>query len=166
MKAIGLAAAAASLLYSSAIAAAAWQTYVNERFGSTADVPTGWQAGTPPENGDGLTFTAPDGQATIAIFGSLNVWEKPDEAFAAHETPDEGETITYKHRDKRGTVVSGVKGDRIFYRKAILSCRGQVWNNVAIEYPAAQKQAFDPVVTHVAGSLRAGKSLQVEECNR
>ena len=33
MKAIGLAAAAASLLYSSAIAAAAWQTYVNERFG-------------------------------------------------------------------------------------------------------------------------------------
>ena len=165
MKAIGLAAAAALLLFSSAIAAG-WQTYVNERFGSTADVPTGWHAGTPAENGDGLTFTAPDGQATIAIFGSLNVWEKPDEAFAAHETPDEGETITYKHRDKRGTVVSGVKGDRIFYRKAILSCRRQVWNNVAIEYPAAQKQAFDPVVTHVAGSLRAGKSLQVEECNR
>ena len=40
MKAIGLAAAAALLLFSSAIAAG-WQTYVNERFGSTADVPTG-----------------------------------------------------------------------------------------------------------------------------
>jgi serine/threonine-protein kinase len=165
MKLIGLAVVTALLLFRPAIAPG-WQTYVNERFGSTADVPAGWRAGTPPENGDGLTFAAPDGQATIAIFGSLNVWDKLDEAFAAHETAETGETITYKHRDKRGTVVSGTKGDRIFYRKSILSCRGQVWNNVAIEYQAAEKQAFDAIVSHIAASLRSGKSAQVEECNR
>ena len=63
-------------------------------------------------------------------------------------------------------VVSGTKGDSIFYRKSILSCRDQVWNSVSIEYPAAEKKAFDAIVTHVAGSLKAGQSEQVAECNR
>jgi hypothetical protein len=138
MKAIGLAIAAVVAVFGVAMAAG-WQTYVNERFGSTADVPVGWRAGTPPENGDGLVFTAPDGQASVTVSGSLNIWDTIDEAFAIYETPEEGETITYKHRDKHGIVVSKTKGDRILYRKPILSCRRQVWNSIAIEYPAAEE---------------------------
>jgi len=162
---IGMALAAATVLAGTAMAAG-WQTYVNDRFGSTADVPVGWRAGTPPANDDGLEFTAPDGQASLIVSGSLNVWDKLDEAFAIYATPDEGETITYQQRDKQSIVISGTKGDRIFYRKSILSCRGTVWNSIAIEYPTAQKKAFDAIVTHVAASLRSGRSAQVAECNR
>ena len=31
-----------------------------------------------------------------------------------------------------------------------------VWNSVSIEYPAAEKKAYDALVTHVAGSLKRG----------
>ena len=165
MRAMGLA-LAALLVLSTAARAGLWQTYVNERFGSTADVPATWQAGTPPENGDGLEFTSPDGQASIIVSGILNIDDTLDEAFASRETPFDGETVTYRHRDKRGLVVSGTKGELIFYRKSILSCHDQVWNSVSIEYPATQKKAFDAIVTHVAGSLKPGPSLQVAECNR
>ncbi len=145
-------------------AAQAWQTYVNERFGATADVPAGWQAGEPPANGDGLRFTSPDGSASVAVFGSLQTFDTIDETIAIYETPDEGETITYKHRGDRDLVVSGTRDGRIFYRRWILSCGGTVWNGVSIEYPAAEKAAYDPVVTHIAHSLRAGTGWQVETC--
>ena len=91
-------------------AAQAWQTYVNERFGTTADVPAGWHAGEPPENGDGLRFTSPDGSASVAVFGSLQTFDTIDETIAIDEAPDEGETITYKHRGDRDLVVSGTSG--------------------------------------------------------
>jgi serine/threonine-protein kinase len=141
------------------------RTYVNERFGSTADVPTDWTPGEAPDNGDGLRFTSPDGQAWIVVSGGRQVWDSVGEAMAILESPNEGEQITYRHRETRLVVVSGLKRDRIFYRKSILSCRDTVWNNVAIEYPAARKQVFDAIVVQVAKSLRPGKSIEVAECN-
>ena len=33
-----------------------YRRYVNERFGTSADIPAGWRAGPSPENGDGLRF--------------------------------------------------------------------------------------------------------------
>ena len=151
-------------LCSSVALAASWRSYHNERFGTTADVPADWHAGEPPANGDGLVFTSPDGDATITVFGSLNISDTIAEAFSVYEAPNDGETITYHHRDKRAVVVSGTHGDRIFYRKSILSCGDMVWNSVSIEYPVADKKAYDALVTHVAHSLKAGASAQVAEC--
>ena len=61
-------------------------------------------------------------------------------------------------------MVSGTRGDTIFYAKHILSCGDQIWNNVHLEYPATEKAAYDALVTHVAGSLRPGRSAQVPRC--
>jgi hypothetical protein len=148
----------------SAPADAAWRTYVNERFGVTADVPDDWKAGLPPTNGDGLDFKSPDGRASIVVSGSLNIADTIEEAIAMFEAPDEGETVTYKHATARSVVVSGIASDRIFYRKSILACHDQVWNSVSIEYPAADRVAYDALVIHVAHSLRAGKSEQMPDC--
>ena len=131
-----------------------WQTYVNERFGTIADVPADWRAGEPPDNGDGLTFTSPDGQAWVAVFGSLNLFDTVGETMDMLDTPQEGEVITYRHREQRMIVVSGTKGDLIFYEKSILSCRDQIWSGIRLEYPVVRKQSFDAIVTHVARSLR------------
>jgi hypothetical protein len=51
--------------------AGAWKSYVNERFGAAADVPADYKAGEAPENDDGLTFTSPEGDAQILIWGAL-----------------------------------------------------------------------------------------------
>jgi len=119
-----------------------WQTYSNPRFGSTAEVPGDWRPGEPPVNGDGLEFISPDGRATIAVSGSWNMDGTTAEAIATFGIQNEGEIITYRHFDKRSIVVSGTRGDRIFYAKGILVCRDRVWNEVWIEYPTSEKKKF------------------------
>ena len=145
-------------------AAAEWQTYVNERFGTTAEVPSGWRAGEPPANGDGLSFTSPDGKAVITVYGGFQVYDTVAEGMAALEEPLEGETITYHHRGDRTVTVSGLRGGTIFYRKWLLSCGDTVWNGVSIEYPAADKAAYDDLVARVAKSLKAGRGYETEDC--
>jgi serine/threonine-protein kinase len=141
-----------------------WRTYVNGRFGTTAQVPADWRPGREPENGDGLAFTAPDGEASITVSGGLHVFDTVGEAMDIVAEPNAGETVTYRRRDRRAVTVSGTRGDRIFYRRSILSCHDTVWNTVQIEYPAARKAAFDPLVARVARSLRQGRGAQAEGC--
>jgi hypothetical protein len=50
-------------------------------------------------------------------------------------------------------VISGMRGQTVFYRKVVVSCKDQVMNRVSIEYPLARKQQFDALVAHVAASL-------------
>lgn len=155
---------ALALLVATPALAQDWRAYTNPRFGTRAEVPRDWSMGPKPSNDDGRLFTAPDGSATITIYGSLHVQDSIDEAMTLHATPQPGETITYKQRSKRTITVSGMKGERIFYRRAVLSCRDRIWNGVAIDYPAADKQRFDALVTRVAKSLRGGQGWQVKGC--
>src|SRR5215831_17288985 len=106
---------AIALLAFAAVATAApqYRTYVNARFGTTAEVPTDWKADPPPENGDGLRFRSPDQRASITVSGSLHVWDSIEEAMKIYETPDKDETITYRHREPRALVVSGTRGDTV-----------------------------------------------------
>jgi hypothetical protein len=158
---------AIALLAFAAVAAAApqYRSYANPRFGTTADVPADWKSDPPPANGDGLRFNSPDKRASITVSGSLNIYDTVEDAMKSYEEPGDGEKITYRHREPRALVISGTRGgDTIFYAKHILSCGDQIWNNVYLEYPAAEKAAYDALVTHVAGSLRPGRSEQVPRC--
>jgi serine/threonine-protein kinase len=155
---------ALALLIASSALAQDWRAYTNPRFGTRAEVPRDWTMGEAPANDDGRVFTAPDGSATITVYGSLHVLDSIDEAMKIYDTPKDGETVTYRQRGKRTITVSGTRGERIFYRRTVLSCRDQVWNGVAIEYPAARKREFDALVTRVAKSLRGGQGWQVKGC--
>jgi hypothetical protein len=151
-------------LAAAATAAPQYRTYANARFGTSADVPADWKADPPPENGDGLRFWSPDRRASLTVSGMLNIHDTIDEAMTAYETPGEGETITYRHREPHALVISGTRGDTIFYARHVLSCGDQIWNSVHFEYPAAEKAAYDALVTHVARSLKPGRSWQVRGC--
>ena len=142
-----------------------YRIYSNPRFGATADVPSGWRSEPPPANGDGLIFDSPDGGASITVSGRLNIEDTAQQAMQQALQPNDGETITYLQSGKDWVVVSGINGAKIFYRKSMLVCRNQIWNDVDLEYPAAQKVAYDALVNHVAGSLRfSGKSAQIPNC--
>src|SRR6476659_1063513 len=41
----------------------------------------------------------------------------------------EGETVTYLRGERDWIVVSVTKGDRIFYRKAVIAYGGKVWHH-------------------------------------
>ncbi|HEX8662799.1 MAG TPA: hypothetical protein VF744_02070 [Beijerinckiaceae bacterium] len=142
-----------------------WHTYLNSRFGTTAEVPADWRPGREPENGDGLTFTSPDGAASITVSGGLHVLDSVKEHMDMVAAGNAGETVTYLRRDRRAIVASGTKGQRIFYLRSILACRDTVWHTVAIEYPAARRSAFDAIVVRAAGSLRQGRGgWQAQGC--
>ena len=151
----------ASLTCSAVLADAAlaqsYRTYVNARFGARADVPANWRADRPPENGDGQRFISPDGKASITVSGIFHVEDTIKEAIDSRARPD-GVAVTYVKRDSRGVVASGLKGDQIIYTRSILTCRDTIWNTVWIEYPSAEKQKYDALVSRVAGSLRGGRS--------
>jgi hypothetical protein len=140
----------------------AYRTYHNERYGVSADVPRDWKAGRPPDNGDGLKFTSPDGAATILVYGGYRLADTVAEALNSELAADEGETITYQTRAPRMAVISGMRGPTIFYRKVVVSCKDQVMNQISIEYPSARKPQFDTLVSHVAASLRG---VEAGPCN-
>ena len=148
----------------SAAAEGAYHVYYNARFGVSADIPSGWKAGPEPEINDGLVFSSPDKAATITVCGILNVDRSAAQEIADEQKGRDGENVTYRNASARQAVISGTRGDMIFYRKVIISCKDQILNHLEIEYPAAQKQDFDGLVGHVAGSLHSGPSWQIPKC--
>ena len=62
----------------------------------------------------------------------------------------EGETLTYLRGERNWIVASGIKDDRIFYRKATIACGGTAWHHIAFEYPVERKRAMDPFVIRAA----------------
>jgi hypothetical protein len=157
--------ALALLLLTAGASAETWRSYHNERFGATAEVPSDWQPGEPPDNDDGLRFTSPDGQGWLSVYGSLkDSYQTVADEMGLFAAPDAGETVTYTHRTDRSIVVSGTVRDRIFYRKMILVCRDTVWDMIWIEYPSVEKEKYDELVTRFAGSLQSGDAYWVAEC--
>jgi hypothetical protein len=107
-----------------------------------------------PENPDTHEhrFVSPSGDAWLALYA-----RPPTEDIEAHlegVRNHEDERITYERRGRAWIVVSGYKGDRIFYRKAILACGGRSWHHLAFEYPSDQKLAFDQFVTRASYALQ------------
>ena len=93
-----------------------WTTYRNTRFGTSIEYPTRFKPGRPPDNNDGQSFDAPDG-ATLAVWGSFNVLEHDVaglEAFLRENAAKE-EKISYRAAAQNWLVLSGTRGDRIFY---------------------------------------------------
>lgn len=69
-----------ALFVATAALAQDWRVYSNPRFGTRAEVPLKWRMGDAPANDDGRVFTAPDGRASITVYGSLHAFDSIDEA--------------------------------------------------------------------------------------
>ena len=144
----------ALLTLTGAAGAEEFRPYLNARFGVSALVPKSWTSLPPPENGDGLNFVSPDQHGEITVTGMLNFNDDPK--VDASRVVGEGERIAYQSQGPGWVVASGEKDGRIFYRKSALACRGKVYADLSIVYPAAEKAAYDQIVKRVAGSFRGG----------
>jgi hypothetical protein len=74
-------------------------------------------------------------------------------------SPAPAEQITYEARGGDWVVASGYRGDRIFYRRAMLACNNMKWRHIEFEYPAWEKRRFDSFVTRTSFALRAYKDV-------
>lgn len=131
-------------------------TYVNERFGTVCTFPdeifTDRQP--EPENGDGLEWHSADG-ASLACYGSYNALDATPKSLVEDEkaSPEPGEKVTYSKTGRNWAVLSGTKGDNIFYERSVFG-KEDVIHTVFIEYPVALKSKYDPLVGAIAGSLK------------
>ena len=160
----------AVLLLATPALAAGWSNYVNERFGAAIDIPPGFESDMPgPENGDGLTFRNTDDRAELRVWGgNLPYSFKEDAAETATAERESGFAVSYEKAHnlsleaagKGWYVLSGEGSGRIFYMKAVASCRGEQAVYFRIEYPAGLKREFDPVVTRLSVSLHAAPALE------
>ena len=117
-------------------------------------VPSDWKLLSEDPTSHERRFVSPTGDAWLALYAEPADRE-PIQVHVAHVRQHENERITYEREEQTWIVVSGYNGDRIFYRKAMLACGGQVWHHLAFEYPAIQKRAFDLFVTRASYALQA-----------
>ena len=111
-------------------------------------VPRDWQLQPPDPNWQGRRYVAPDGSAWLALYSTAAANDN-SARFKAVAFAD-GEEVTYVRGERDRLTVSGLKGDRIFYRKVSLACGGTQWRHVALEYPAQDKMRFDRFVENVS----------------
>jgi hypothetical protein len=67
------------------------------------------------------------------------------------------EDITYQPGGRSWFVLSGFRGDQIYYEKIMFSCGGRVANVLAITYPESRRYLFDPVVERMEDHFRPGR---------
>jgi hypothetical protein len=68
------------------------------------------------------------------------------------------EDITYQPHGRSWFVVSGYRGDQIYYEKLMFSCGGKVASVLAISYPANQRDRFDPVVERMEDTFTPARA--------
>jgi hypothetical protein len=145
-------ATAVSASIDATVAQEQWGTYSNPRFGATADYPTDlFTVPDPPsENGDGQIFHTADGRAELMIYGTNNIdGERPEVYVPRHVNLDD---VSYKKISSDFYAVSGTRGATIYYERCNFP-NDDVLNCFYISYPAAEKAAWDAVVTRIGQSL-------------
>ena len=129
-----------------------WTTYANERFGMRFDYPDGvFSPREPPENGDGRTFASED--ATLQIFAFENADGETAASLERRLVGAEGYAdVTYSPGGENWLVLSGFRGENIFYEKYLFGGGGVA--AFGLEFPAEQKPFYAPIVERIEDSFR------------
>ena len=142
-----------------------WRLYQNERYGTTIEYPPSFKPLPPPDNNDGRKFESADGGA-FSVFASFNAldYSLVEYRDSILKNLDAGSVVTYQAQSQTDGddwfVISGTKGDDIFYEKHRLSYRGEMIESLVISYPASLKATYDPIVARMAKSFRSGSGFQ------
>ncbi|AMN44091.1 hypothetical protein [Rhodoplanes sp. Z2-YC6860] len=82
-------------------------------------------------------YTSPVDQSQLELF-------MKDFAFVV------GEKITDLRAQQNWVAVTGNKGDRLFYREAVIASAGRTWHQIAFEYPEGMKAQMDRFISDAA----------------
>jgi hypothetical protein len=140
--------------------ATTWKLYQNARYGTVAEFPADlFRPGRPPDNGDGQSFTTKDG-AQLAIFAGFNIEDYTPATYESFLRGGDSDyhNVTYRAAGGNWLVLSGYRGDLIFYEKYLFAHRrdGDVIHGLVVTYRRGAKAVYDPIVVRMAQSLRPG----------
>jgi hypothetical protein len=111
--------------------------------------PADWQLQAPDPNWKGRRYVSPAGDAWVALYASPTDQESNSAHLKSVAFAD-GEDVLTLLGDRTGVLVTGIKGERMFVRKAKLACGGRQWHHVALEFPAAAQRSYQGLVAETA----------------
>jgi hypothetical protein len=93
--------------------------------------------------------------ASLICSGILNIDDDTPKGFVAAQkaSKEPGYHITYSESRKDSAVLSGLKGENIFYERRLFGKDGVI-RTVWIEYPPVLKSKYDRLVGSIASSLK------------
>ncbi len=134
-----------------------YNTYANARYGFSIAYPALLlKPKDESENSDGRIFVSSDNQAELRSYGchaikadgsSQSMFEEYNDALGEY-SPQNNAVVTFKKLGANWFVISGVRNNRVFYRKT-LGKHGDFVTFI-IEYPVNLKSTYDPVTENVA----------------
>jgi hypothetical protein len=142
--------------------------YKNSRFGYSLSYPSDVFSGEPESpNGDGRKFYSADHTAKIAVFGAYNAEKYTMEGyrdtllkqFAGYEK------VTYNPRGKTWFVLSGFHDGSVYYQKVMFSCEDEVINVLAVNWPVANRERYDPIIELLEKNFHPGAGANAD-CHR
>jgi hypothetical protein len=100
-------------------------------------------------------FVSRDAEAELMVGAWNNAGQTPTE-FKRWLLANTGgyDQMTYVPRGRSWFVISGYRGDDIYYEKVMFSCAGSVVNIFAITYPQGLRHEYDRVVERMENSFR------------
>ena len=103
-------------------------------------------------------FASEDSQAKFLVGGWDNSAGQSPETLKRWMMENVGgyDELTYRPRGRSWFVLSGYRGDKIYYEKVMFSCAGQLVSVFAITYPVDQRDTYDPVVERMENAFKPG----------
>ncbi|HEY5373380.1 MAG TPA: hypothetical protein VIK01_06820 [Polyangiaceae bacterium] len=127
--------------------------YCNDRFQFCVKYPTRLRAEPPPINGDGQSWSSPDGAIQMSAWGMHLGDQTTDSLWKESTAPAKGKTFTVKTRSESSFIVSysTASDAKIHYEKTIVS--QDVVITLSVEYAAAGHTEIDPLMNALQKSL-------------
>jgi hypothetical protein len=158
---VAAAGAAAAALAWPAAAQRNWNSYRNERFGTTVDYPADkFAASDGFSAGESRRFVAADGGAfTVAAMNNVLHQRLAALETAAVRNLAPGDRILRREHGPNWFALTGTRGNLTFYSRHLLSHRREIINELDITYPTKLRRIYEPIVARMAASFRAGVGI-------
>lgn len=139
-----------------------WAPYKNPRFGYTLSYPDSVFTPQPSDNGDGQRFLSTDGRAKLVVYGALNSENFTPSKYRETILRDFGgyDQMDYSPTGKTWFVLSGFRGENIYYQKVMFSCGGGVINVLSVTFPRAEKKFYEGLVEVMEDNFKPAPASQ------
>lgn len=137
-----------------------WITYKNPRFGYRLYYPSAlFGDGAPSENGGGVTFTSGDGRAKIVVFGVNNAEGLSPKDYRRILLEEFGgyDRLDYSPAGKTWFVLSGYRGENVYYQKVVFSCSNRIINVFSMTFPTVEKPLYDGMIETMEDYFKTGR---------
>lgn len=134
--------------------AVSWTVYTDER-GTRIEYPNDIFSVARAGEGAGRVLTTRDGRARLQMYSVPNARALSPSAYMRSQFPADRSTLTYDRVARNFFAISSRRADTIVYLRCNFSGNaGGSLHCVDLRYPAAEKRAWDGVVTRISRSLR------------